>query len=187
MNEGLRELAARIRNLFATGKLSRRDGATIQGTTRFGRTVEGAELHPYGFASRARKGTVLFLFEGGDARSPALLHVSDQEGAPDLGEGDAALWSASGGWVIVRADGSVELNGSGFGGLVKVEELRTQLEKNSSILQSILTTLATPIPEPGNGSPSAFQAALNTALIGKTPGDFTAIESGKVFHGDGAS
>jgi len=187
VNGATRELAARIRNLFTTGTLSRRDGATIQGTTRFGRTVERDELHPYGFASRARKGTVLFLFEGGDARSPSLLYVSDQEGVPDLNEGDSALWSTSGGWVIARANGSVELNGKSFGGLVKGEELKTQLDKNSEILQSILTTLVTPVPEPGNGSPSAFQAALKAALAGKAPGVFSAIESDKVFHGNGAS
>lgn len=183
----LRELASRIRNLFVTGTLSRRDGSTIQGTTRFGRTVESAEMHPYGFASRARKGTVLFLFEGGDARSPVLLYVSDQEGVPDLAEDDAALWSANGGWVVVRADGSVELNGRGFGGLVKVDELKTQLDKNSAILQALLTTLATPVLEPGNGAPSVFQAALLVATTGKFPGDFSAIESNKVFHGDGSS
>ena len=134
--DGSRELAAKIRNIFTTGKLSRRDGSQIQGTTRFGRTVEGKELHPYGFAARAKKGTVLFLFEGGDVRSPSKLYVSDQDGVPDLQEGDSALWTASGGWIVARNDGTVELNGKNLGGIPKIVELKTQLVKNSRFCNS---------------------------------------------------
>jgi len=178
-------LAARLRNLFTTGLLSRRDGVDIQGTTRFDQTVEGREMQPYGFAARAKEGTVIFAFEGGDVRSPVMLYVASDEGVPELEEGDSALWTTDGGFVIARADGTVELNGKDLGGLTKTRELKTQLDKSSAILQSILTTLATPVPEPGNGSPSAFQAALSAALAGKTPGDFSAIESDKVSHGSG--
>lgn len=180
-------LAARIRNLFCTGKLSKRDGDGVQGTTRFGRTVEDHESHPYGFASRAESGTMLFLFEGGDVRSPVMLYVTDQNGVPDLKNGDSALWTKKGGWIVCRNDGSVELFGKDSGGLVKGKELKSQLDKNSQILQTLLAVLKTPVPEPGNGSPSAFQAALNSALAGKTPGDFSQIESDKVFHGTGGA
>ena len=149
--------------------------------------MKGVELHPYGFAARAKQGTVLFLFEGGDVASPVMLPVSDQEGVPALEEGDAALWTASGGWIIARESGTVELYGKNLGGLIKVNELKTQLEKNNTILSTFLQTLKNPIPEPGNGSPSAFQSALNTALATAQVADLSGIESEKVLHGDGSS
>jgi phage gp45-like len=184
---GLQALAAKLRNLFVTGELTRRDGARVQGTTRFGRVVDGREMHPYGFAARAKKGTVLFFFEGGDTCAPTILYVSSVEGIPDLEDGDSALWTEDGGCVVARNDGSIELNGKSMGGLTKTRELKTQLEKNSGILQALLSVLnSAPIPEPGSGSPSALQAALKAAVAGKAPGDFSQIESDKVFHGDSA-
>jgi len=79
------------------------------------------------------------------------------------------------------------VNGKNLGGLIKINELKAQLEKNRVILQTILTVLATPVNEPGAGNPSAFQAALLAALTGKVPGDFSNIENTKVNHGDGSA
>lgn len=184
---GLEALSAKIRNLFVTGELSSRDGASIQGTTRYGRTVKGKEYQPYGFAARAKQGTVLFFFEGGDPNSPVMLYTSDTEGVPDLEEGDSAIWTAEGGCVVARNTGTLELNGKDLGGLVKTQELKTQLDKNSSILQALLGVITSvSIPEPGSGSSSALQAALAAAVVGKIPGNFSSIESDKVFHGTGA-
>jgi hypothetical protein len=78
----------------------------------------------------------------------------------------------------------IELAGNSFGGLVKVEELKSQLNKTNQLLQSILGIFnGAPIPEPGNGSPSALQAALKGAVTGKVLGDFNNLENKKVKHG----
>lgn len=85
----------------------------------------------------------------------------------------------------VKAKGNIEINGSDYGGLIKIEELKTQLQKNTVILQGLLGTLKTPITEPGNGSPSAFQATLITAIGALQAGNFSNIENKKVVHGGG--
>lgn len=83
----------------------------------------------------------------------------------------------------IKTDGDIELNGSEFGGLVKIEELKLQLQKNTLILQGILSALKVPVSEAGNGAPSAFQAALMTAVGTMQTGDFSNIENKKVKHG----
>lgn len=85
----------------------------------------------------------------------------------------------------VKTEGNIELNGSDFGGLIKIEELKMQLQKNTAILNGILGTLKAPVAEPGNGAPSAFQAALITAIGAMQTGDFSNIENKKVKHGGG--
>jgi hypothetical protein len=77
----------------------------------------------------------------------------------------------------------IVLNDGTFGGLIKIEELKSELDKINQILQAILTVLqGTPVTEPGNGSPSALQQALNSALAGKTLPTYTNIENNKVKH-----
>lgn len=85
----------------------------------------------------------------------------------------------------IKTEGNIELNGSDFGGLIKIEELKMQLQKNTAILNGILGTLKAPVAEPGNGAPSAFQAALITAIGAMQTGDFSNIENKKVKHGGG--
>lgn len=85
----------------------------------------------------------------------------------------------------IKTEGNIELNGSDFGGLIKIEELKMQLQKNTAILNGILGTLKAPVAEPGNGAPSVFQAALITAIGTMQAGDFSNIENKKVKHGGG--
>ena len=85
----------------------------------------------------------------------------------------------------IKTKGNTEINGNDYGGLVKIEELKTQLQKNTAILQGLLGALKAPITEPGNGSPSAFQAALITAIGALQAGNFSNIENKKVVHGGG--
>ena len=85
----------------------------------------------------------------------------------------------------IKTEGNIELNGSDFGGLIKIEELKMQLQKNTAILNGILGTLKAPVAEQGNGAPSVFQAALITAIGAMQTGDFSNIENKKVKHGGG--
>lgn len=77
---------------------------------------------------------------------------------------------------------SVIINGGDLGGLIKIEELKSELDKYNQLLEAFLNALSTPVSEPGNGAPSAFQAALNSALSSKQLPDFAQIEDDKVKH-----
>ena len=85
----------------------------------------------------------------------------------------------------IKTKGKTEINGSDYGGLIKIEELKMQLQKNTAILNGLLGVLKASVTEPGNGSPSAFQAALLSAIGTMETGDFSNIENKKVVHGGG--
>jgi phage gp45-like len=110
VNDGIKQVAARIRNLFSLGEFQKRYGdGKIQVKTAFGRVIEKREAFPYGFRAKAKKGTVLVLCQGGNFDGFEILPVLDYEGGPELEEGDAALYTASGGTAVCREDGSVEV------------------------------------------------------------------------------
>jgi phage gp45-like len=112
MNDGIKQLAARIRNIFSLGEFQKRyPGGKIQVKTIFGRVVEKKEAFPYGFKAKAKKGSVLAFCQGGNFDGLEILPVLDYEGGPDLQEGDAALYTASGTRVVCRDDGSIEIQG----------------------------------------------------------------------------
>jgi len=77
----------------------------------------------------------------------------------------------------------IELNNGENGGLTITPTLVENLEKNNTILQNFLDIInGSPISEPGNGSPSALQAALTGVLSDKSVGEFDSIENAKVKH-----
>lgn len=77
----------------------------------------------------------------------------------------------------------IEFNGGENGGLTITPALVRELNKTNELLQAILGVLTgAPIIEPGNGSPSALQAALKAAVTGKEIGDYSDIENEKIKH-----
>jgi len=82
----------------------------------------------------------------------------------------------------VDKDGNLLYNGGDNGGLIIVDKLKEQVDKNSDILQTILTVLQTPINETGNGAPSSFQQALNAATQGKQVANLSSITNDKIKH-----
>ena len=80
-------------------------------------------------------------------------------------------------------EGDIIMNRGTNGGLTITPTLQQELEKNNALLQALLTVISgAPIPEPGMGSPSAFQTALASAVAGKMLGNFSSIENAKVKH-----
>lgn len=74
-----------------------------------------------------------------------------------------------------------EFNGGTLGGLTKTQELKTQLDKSNTLIESLLAVInGTEIPEPGNGSPSALQIALSAAITGQSLGEYSDIENEKI-------
>lgn len=86
---------------------------------------------------------------------------------------------------LVTDPEEIIINGGGKKGLIIWDELKSQLDANSAILQSLINAIKTPVTEPGNGAPSAFQAKLLGAVGPKTPGQFNEdkILNKKVTHG----
>ena len=83
--------------------------------------------------------------------------------------------------LIINANNAIiEINGGTLGGLVKADVLKIESEKDKDILDTFLQVLQTPIPEPGNGANSAFQAALLAALGTKETGVYTDLENPKI-------
>jgi len=79
--------------------------------------------------------------------------------------------------VIQFGDGSLK-------GLVKIENLKSELEKLNTMWTAFKSIAnGSPIPEPGNGSPSAFQVALQTAFAGKNNPTYDDIENENITHG----
>jgi phage gp45-like len=122
MSDGIKQLAARIRNIFTPGNFQKRysDGK-IQVKTAFSRVVEKKEAFPYGFKAKAKKGKVLVLCQGGNFDGFEILPVLDYEGGPELEEGDAALYTESGGRVVLREKGGIEAETKSGGITVKTK------------------------------------------------------------------
>lgn len=179
-------LGAKLKNIFSVSELKKRyEDGKIQVATAAGETFEKREAHPYGFKAIAKKGTVFIFCKGGNFDNYELLPVVDYEG-PELQEGDAALYTESGGYIICRENGEVELDGKNYGGVIKVDELRTQLDKLTARVDGIMNALknsATAAQDGGATYKAAIIVALNL-LIDKE--NFFNIASNKVFHGNGS-
>jgi hypothetical protein len=79
---------------------------------------------------------------------------------------------------------SVAIRGDQYGGLIKIEELVKDLQKFNVFLEAFTSVLGgIPVFEPGNGSPSALQAALNLALASLSLPTYTTIENDNIKHG----
>jgi phage gp45-like len=183
----IEELAARIKNVFAAGSLEKRyDDDTVQVKTLYERVVETGESFPYGFKARAKQGRVFVFCPGGDLDSVEILPVlEDEYKGPELKPGDAALYAGSGGWIVTRDDGTVELFGKDYGGLIKVNELKSQLAKLTARVDGIIQALQN-APTASQDGGAAYKAGIATALNAlSNKEDFSGIASDKVYHGSG--
>ncbi len=95
---------------------------------------------------------------------------------------ETVLWKNEAGFAMeIDENGDLIFNGGSLGGMVKVQELTVQLNKNNTLLAAILAIInGAPITEAGGGAPSALQAALKVALVGKSLGDFSQLENPKI-------
>jgi phage gp45-like len=131
---GIREFAAKIRNLFSTGEFQKRYGedGRVQVMTHTERVLEKTEAFPYGFYAKAKSGRVLVFCQGGNYNNFEILPVLKADGvaAPELDAGDAALYTGEGGCVIVREAGGVEVLAGGSGPVSVKTEKGTFVIKN---------------------------------------------------------
>jgi hypothetical protein len=83
--------------------------------------------------------------------------------------------------LVINCD-KVVINGGDKGGLVNWTDAKTQHDKTKAFLNAIKNACATPVNEPGNGAPSAFQIALNAAISTLQVPSFESLEDTKVKH-----
>lgn len=77
----------------------------------------------------------------------------------------------------------IEFNGAQNKGLVLYEPLREGLLKINQFLEAMNSVISgPPIAEAGNGSPSAFQAALRSALSGRSLDQYDNIANEKILQ-----
>lgn len=82
-------------------------------------------------------------------------------------------------WVL--NNGQLTINGDGFGGIVKAPELKTQVDKNTAILEAIQNAFSswTPIPKDGGAALKSQVASIPSMQRA----DLGGIENGKIKHG----
>jgi phage gp45-like len=122
MTAQLRELGAKLRNVFAVGEFQKRyaDGdkkGQIQVKTHNSRVVEKKEAFPYGFYAKAKSGRVFVFCQGGNLDGFEVLPAlpGDDITPPELDEGDVAVYTGHGGYTVFREAGNVEVYARGEG------------------------------------------------------------------------
>jgi hypothetical protein len=143
--EQIRELGAKMRNLFVAGELRRRyaDGK-VQVETHNGRAVEKKEAFPYGFYAKAKSGRAFVFCQGGNLDSFEIFPVQpgDDVTPPSLEEGDAALYTGKGGWIVAREAGGVEIYAEASGAItIAGKDGKFYFGNNAKNLCGILTGL----------------------------------------------
>jgi hypothetical protein len=125
MTEHLRELGAKLRNLFAPGEFQKRyDDGKIQVKTHNGRVVEKKEAFPYGFCAKAKGGRAFVFCQGGNLDGFEIFPVLMGDGItpPELEEGDVAIYTGKGGWIVLREAGGTEINAKAAGNIIALCE-----------------------------------------------------------------
>lgn len=181
-------LAARIRNIFMPGEfIKRNDDGTLQIQTAYSRVIDKVEpSYPYGFKAKATKGEITVLCAGGSLDAVKVLPVENMDDAPELEDGDVAIYSEGGSFTVCRKDGTLELNGTKNGGVLKASELKKQLSVLTARVDALYNALKnSPVAAQDGGA--TYKAAISTALSLVTQKeDFSGIESDKVLHGTGS-
>jgi len=125
MIEQIKELGARLRNLFVIGEFQKRyDDGKIQVKTHNNRVVEKEEAFPYGFIAKAKSGRTFVLCQGGNPDSFEIFPVQpdDEIEPPELEDGDAALYTGEGSWIVLREAGGIEINAKASGDITIISE-----------------------------------------------------------------
>lgn len=76
----------------------------------------------------------------------------------------------------------IQLNDGELGGLVKAEELKIQIDKNTLALKTLQDVFKAFVPVPSDGG-AALKVALNTAYTALQLADLSNVQNEKITHG----
>jgi phage gp45-like len=105
----VRDLAAKLRNLFYVSKLQKRyDDGKVQVKTHNGKVLEKHESFPYGFYAKAKNGKAIVFCQGGNYNDFEILPLAADENTvlPKLEENDVAVYSDNNGNIKIAANGT---------------------------------------------------------------------------------
>ena len=113
----LQPIHRRIRNITARGVVSLSDASkllqTLQLTVLKDEVLDGVEhFEPHGFTSRPKAGAeAILLCPGGNRSSAITIMVSDRRvRIKDLGEGEVAIYDDTGNTIVLKQNGSIQMN-----------------------------------------------------------------------------
>ena len=108
-----KNIAAKIRNLFCLSDFQKRysDDDRIQVKTHNGKVLEKNEAFPYGFYAKAKSGKALVFCQGGNFDNFEILPVLKDTPVfcPALEDGDAAVYTGEGSYIVLREKGGLEI------------------------------------------------------------------------------
>lgn len=117
---------------------------------------------------------VAFIAIGGKLTEPLVIAYSEIEKVLlTIGESD-----------ILIEDGKIEMNGGDLGGLIKIEELKRNLDQLKNYVEALNTAVSTGLSAVGEStlaSGSAANTAYTTAMAGKSI-NFQDMEDDKITH-----
>ena len=129
------------------------------------------------------RGIIAYPVEGSQVSIVLLDGIDTMAFVSQMSDIESYLVRADNGVSIeLTADGKVLLNGDGFGGVVKMQELKTQLDKTNEVVAGMKKALDTWVPVKGDGG-TVLKTLMTTALAGKTLGSFGGLENPNVQHG----
>jgi len=109
----IQHIAAKIRNLFCLSDFQKRysDDDRIQVKTHNGKVLEKNEAFPYGFYAKAKSGKALVFCQGGNFDNFEILPVLKDTPVfrPALEDGDVAVYTGEGSYIILREKGDLEI------------------------------------------------------------------------------
>jgi len=147
-----------------------------------GNVGEAMQIAPFGDDSTPPKNTKGLYTSTLSAKNPVILGYFNRNQITEAGE--KRIFSVKednsiSTYVYCKKDGILELGGNA-NFAVKYNELKTEYDKTKGLLEAVIQTINTPVNEPGNGSPSAFQAVLISAIATKTIGDISSAKNDKI-------
>jgi hypothetical protein len=87
------------------------------------------------------------------------------------------------GFKLNLNNGLLLINGKNYGGIVNAKELKTQVDKNTLILEKIQTVFSSWVTVPNDGGASL--KALVTSFVSLQRSDLSNIENTTIKHGNG--
>jgi len=84
---------------------------------------------------------------------------------------------------IITENGEIWLNGDEYGGLIKIEKLKTQLQKNTQRIDTIINVLKSTITSVALHPNPGWSAIINPILDALQKEDYSDIENETVKHG----
>ncbi len=99
----------------------------------------------------------------------------------DCEKTDEILIEDETGFKFHLKDGTLEINGNGFGGLVNAKELKIQIDKNTAAIQELQQIFTSWFPVPNDGGASL--KSLVSSFSSKPIAELSNIENEKIKHG----